>query len=106
MTAFQPCQQKYTPILLGFDKIPATPTQAMERLHRATQTPYHAFWPCEVSLLDEKVVDRTRIHGSRQVTDVYLLALAVAKGGRFVTLDRSIPLSAVAGARPENLVIL
>ena len=35
---------------------------------------------------------------AKQVTDTYLLALAVANGGRFVTVDQSITLSAVPGA--------
>jgi predicted nucleic acid-binding protein len=44
--------------------------------------------------------------GSRQLTDVYLLALAVRRGGRLVTLDRAVPLEAVVGARAEHLVSL
>ena len=66
----------------------------------------HEFWPCELSLLDERLVDPTRLHGSRQVTDAYLLALAVTRGGRFVTFDGSAPLSAVHGAGGEHLVVL
>jgi hypothetical protein len=46
------------------------------------------------------------VHGPKQVTDVYLLALAVARGGRFVTFDRTVPISAVAGARGDQLVVL
>jgi len=34
------------------------------------------------------------VHGPRQVIDAYLLALAVGRGGRFVTFDRSVVLSA------------
>lgn len=85
---------------------PVPVAQAAERLCRATQGEYHEFWPCDLSLLDERKVDRTRVHGPRQVTDVYLLALAHAHGGRFVTFDRSIPLEAVAGARAADLVVL
>jgi hypothetical protein len=72
----------------------------------ATRTAQHEFWPCDRSLLDETRVDRTRVHGPKQVTDVYLLALAVARGGRFVTFDRTVPISAVAGARGDQLVVL
>jgi hypothetical protein len=69
-------------------------------------TEHHRFWPCEVSLLDEKVIDASQLHGPRQVTHAYLLALATANGGRLVTFDRAIPVAAVPAARPENLVIL
>jgi hypothetical protein len=85
---------------------PIPPAEAADRLERATGDEHHAYWPCDVSLLDERQVDRTRLHGPRQVTDVYLLALATAKGGRFVTFDGSIPLRAVRGADEEALVVL
>jgi predicted nucleic acid-binding protein len=57
------------------------------------------------ALLDRRV-NALHVHGPRQVTDVYLLALAVEQGGRFVTFDGSIPLSAVPGARPEQLLVI
>jgi toxin-antitoxin system PIN domain toxin len=85
---------------------PVPTGEAMERLAAAARSRHHAFWPCDLSLLDEGKLDRTRVHGPRQVTDVYLLALAAAKGGRFVTFDRSVPLSAVPGARSKHLVVL
>jgi hypothetical protein len=40
------------------------------------------------------------------LTDAYLLALAVRRGGRLVTLDRSVPLAAVPGASERHLVSL
>ena len=82
------------------------PIEASERLRRATDTPHHAFWPCDLSLLDDQVFDRSRIHGPRQVTDAYLLTLAAANEGRFVTFDRDVPLDAVRTATPEHLVVL
>jgi len=85
---------------------PISPFEAMERLRRATSTRYHEFWPCSFSLLEEERMNSTRIHGPRQVTDVYLLALAVEKKGRLVTFDSKIPRSAVTGASVENLVVL
>jgi toxin-antitoxin system PIN domain toxin len=85
---------------------PVPPAEAMARLARATHTGHHQFWPCDRSVLDERFVDRSRVHGPRQVTDAYLLALAVAHRGRFVTFDHALPLAAVPGARPEQLVVL
>jgi uncharacterized protein len=78
----------------------------IERLAEAAAGSWHTFWPDDVSLLDPKVADTTRIHGPRQLTDVYLLALAVRRQGRFVTFDASVPLSAVAGAERRHLVLL
>ncbi len=84
---------------------PVSTKEATQRLRRATSTEHHQFLPCDASILDE-VILADRIHGSRQVTDVYLLALAIAHGCRFVTFDRSVPLSAVVGADPEHLLTL
>ncbi len=85
---------------------PVTPAEAIGRLARATRTEHHRFWPCDLELVGVAHIDPNRVHGSRQVSDVYLLALAAAHHGRFVTFDRSIPLSAVAGAEPRHLVVL
>lgn len=85
---------------------PVSPSHAIDVLARATRTRHHEFWPCTISVLDSKVIDRSRVHSSKHVTDAYLLALAVARGGRFVTFDQSIPLSAVPGATPQHLTIL
>jgi toxin-antitoxin system PIN domain toxin len=76
------------------------------RLAEAAAGPTHEFWADEVSLLDPDCLDWRHVLGARQVTDVYLLALAVRRGGRLVTLDGGIPLKAVAGAKPEHLLVL
>jgi len=85
---------------------PISPGEAIKRLASATRTPHHEFWPSTVSLLDEEFINRSRIHGPRQVTDVYLLALAAQHEGRFVTFDQSVPLSAAINATKANLAVL
>jgi uncharacterized protein len=85
---------------------PIPPSQAIELLARATRTDHHDYWACDVSLLDERVIDRSRIHGHKQITDAYLLALATARNGRLVTFDQSVALSAVPGAEKRNLMVL
>lgn len=44
--------------------------------------------------------------GHRQITDVYLLALAVKNDARLITFDARIPLSCVHGAQARHLVVL
>ena len=78
----------------------------MERLQEACATKVHEFWPDDVSLLDASVADPSRIHGPRQLTDLYLLALATRHGGQFVTFDASISLEAIKGARKADLFVL
>ncbi len=85
----------------------ALPIQAvMKRLADACEEDVHEFWSDEVSLLNPNVVDSTRIHGPRQLTDIYLLALAVEQEGRLVTFDTGVPLAVVRKATPDNLVVL
>lgn len=85
---------------------PVPVATAIDRLARAALGAHHAFWPCDASLLDARAIDRRLLHGPRQVTDAYLLALAVAHGGRLVTFDGAIPLAAVEGASAAHLVLL
>jgi toxin-antitoxin system PIN domain toxin len=85
---------------------PVSPTQAIGLLGGACGTTHHAYWPCDLSILDERIMDRSRLHGPRQVTDAYLLALARANGGRFATFDQSVPISAVRGAVDDDLVVI
>lgn len=76
------------------------------RLTEATNDASHEFWPDVVSLLDEGVVRWQRVLGSRQLTDVYLLALAVARNACFVTFDHGIPVDSVDGAQARHVVAL
>lgn len=60
--------------------------QVAERLSEAAESPDHKFWPANVSLLGAGLFDWSRVLGHRQVTEVYLLSLAVRNNGRLVTL--------------------
>ncbi|MGI8426245.1 MAG: TA system VapC family ribonuclease toxin [Actinomycetota bacterium] len=85
---------------------PISPAEAIKLLAEAVNTHHHEFWKCEISLLDQGIIDSTRLHGSRQVTDTYLLALATQNGGRFATFDQTVPVSAVVGATEQNLALI
>ena len=85
---------------------PKLPAETLARLERSTAGGNHAFWPDDVSITDAAVFDWDRLQGHQQVTDIYLLALAVAHVGRLVTFDQRIQPGAVKGSRPEHLVTL
>ena len=76
------------------------------RLRRFCDSGGHVFWADEVSLLNGSLFDLSRIAGHRQLTDVYLLGLAQSRGGRLVTFDRTIPVSAVKGASADSLEVI
>lgn len=87
-------------------KFPVPLSKAFRDLREVTERDDHAFWPDDISLLDERVINRERIFGPKQLTDIYLLALAVKHNGRLVTFDRAIPIAAVRGAKPHHAVVI
>jgi toxin-antitoxin system PIN domain toxin len=76
---------------------PGTPSAVAQMMTGLCALPGHVFWPDDISLLDAKKVDASRILSSAQVTDSYLLALACAHGGKLATFDRRLVVDAVRG---------
>jgi toxin-antitoxin system PIN domain toxin len=79
---------------------------AISILRAQLQLPGHEFWPDSVSVADQQIFDHSRLLGPGQITDVYLLALAVKHGGRLATLDQAIPIAAVRGADERHVVVV
>ncbi len=79
------------------------PGEIIQRLKQFAQGTNHQFWPDDVSLFDETIFCRDRLHSSRIITDLYLLALAVKHQGCLATFDQAIPISAVCAAGASNL---
>lgn len=61
--------------------------------------PRHVFWADDISLVDVDHIDSDQVLTSTQVTDTYLLALAVAHGGKLATFDRRLSVKAVKGGK-------
>jgi uncharacterized protein len=80
--------------------------QIAARLGEACANEAHVFWPDSLDLLGGPAVRWPHVLGHRQVTDAYLLALAVKNGGRFVSFDGRIAPNTVLGAKPEHLVVI
>lgn len=85
---------------------PVPMAQLVGMLQRSFGAAPHRFWPDDISLLDAARFDHALIQGHRQLTDVYLLALAVKHRGRFVTLDKRALDIPVLGAGASSLVTL
>jgi uncharacterized protein len=97
----------------GFVRIISTPSfhpkrvsvaEAFELLVELTQRPGHRFWPLDITLAEAVERFEGRLFGHRQVTDAYLLGLAVRNKGRLVTLDRGI--EALAGSEFAHHVLV
>jgi uncharacterized protein len=78
----------------------------MRRLTAALASAEHVFWPDSISLCDASLFEAGRILTPKHLTDIYLLGLAVDKGGRLVTFDRGIPVGAVPKAKTRHLLVL
>ncbi len=80
--------------------------QVIRQVRTICESRHHHFWANDLSILDASKITHQHLLGNKQITDVYLLALAVQNAGRFLTIDGKIPLQAVNGAKKENLINL
>jgi len=91
---------------------PAYPGQAttiedaVSRLRTFCSEREHVFWPDSVSIRERGRLRWNHVQGHRQITDVYLLALALSNQGRLATFDSTISLRAIEGAKEQNLELI
>jgi len=90
----------------GYPGRRTTLDDAIWRLRAFCEHEDHLFWPDSVTIRDSELFESASIQGYRRLTDIYLLALAVANHGALVTLDRSIGTSGVSGAREDHVTLL
>ena len=74
---------------------PDSPTAARTLLLSLLASPGHQLWPDDASLTDTRFFPT--LPSSKHLTDLYLLGLAVKRGGRFATFDQSIDASLIPG---------
>ena len=85
--------------------IDAPATAIVKSLKTLCASGDHVFWTDGPSLRED-LFDLSYAPGHRQVTDVYLLGLAVRHDGRLATFDRGIPIKAVKGATAETVALI
>ena len=72
----------------AFSPQAVTVMEALRALSASTQSHSHRFWDDSVRLDEAMHLVDARIAGHRQLTELYLLALAVRNRGKLATLDR------------------
>jgi toxin-antitoxin system PIN domain toxin len=77
-------------------------SEALDMLGALTKLPGHAFWTMDVGIADAVENLQDRLFGHQQVTDAYLLGLAIRKKGKLVTLDRAV--KNLAGAQFDRFL--
>ena len=88
-----------------YPNTPGSPATVAVIVAQLRALPGHIFWPDDISLVGADQVDAAQILTSAQVTDSYLLALAVAHGGRLATFDRRLSVKAVKGGKSALEII-
>ena len=74
----------------AFSRDAVTPREAAGLLAANTAAKDHAFWPDELPFAEAVAFTGARLVGHQQVTDAYLLGLALRRGGVLATLDERI----------------
>jgi len=73
----------------AFSSQAVSPKEAIQALGINVRHPAHQFWPDDISLAElAKLQDR--IVGHQQITDAYLLCLAIHHRGKLATMDRGV----------------
>jgi len=83
---------------------PGDVTAVLAIFRQLCGAPGHRFWPEDTSIL--QILEPDAIITHAQITDVYLLGLAVHKRGKVATLDQRIPVDAVRGGRKALELII
>jgi hypothetical protein len=83
---------------------PGDVTAVLDIFRQFCEAPGHHFWPEDISIL--QILEADAIITHVQITDVYLLGLAVHKRGKLATLDQRIPADAVRGGRKALELII
>jgi len=74
----------------AFSRDAVQPREAIHVLSANTAAKDHAFWPDDVPFAEAVAFAGVRLVGHQQVTDAYLLGLAIRRGGVLATLDQRI----------------
>ena len=86
--------------------LPQTVASAIKLLTMAKNATDHAFWPDNVSLLDQNSFHTEAFTHHGQITDSYLLALAFKNNGRLVSFDQGFKPFTVIGVKSNHLHII
>ena len=82
------------------------PAQAMQALASMTDQPHHEYWADAPEPLQLPIVASAALVGHRQVTDAYLLGLAVLRRQCLATLDRGLLTFAQAGGLSAHVELV
>jgi hypothetical protein len=74
----------------AFSSDAVAPQEALKLLTANLNHPSHLFWPDDIGFADAVEPVRKQIEGHQQVTDAYLLGLAIRRKAKLATMDRGV----------------
>jgi toxin-antitoxin system PIN domain toxin len=91
----------------AFSRLVVSPLDALQVLQGSLAHRAHRFWTEDIGVMEAVAPIGKRLLGHQQITDAYLLGLAIHKKGRLATLDAGVAalLPSAASARSAVMVL-
>ena len=83
-----------------------TPAQAFAAIAQLTTHRAHVFWPDDLPFVLQRHVRPEHLQGHRMITDAYLVALCMHRGGILATFDAGAATIARTAGRPDAAVLI
>ena len=90
----------------AFSRRVVSPRDALAVLQGSLQHRAHRFWAEDIGITEAVAQFGRRLTGHQQVTDAYLLGLAIHKKGRVATLDSSLAFLLPDKSSAKNAIVL
>jgi uncharacterized protein len=74
----------------AFSPEAVTPAEAIALLEENLRHPSHEFWPDDLSFAEAAAYLKPDLSGHKQITDAYLLGLAIHHQAKLATFDRAL----------------
>jgi toxin-antitoxin system PIN domain toxin len=88
----------------AFSSDAVAPQEALKLLSANLKHPSHRFWPDDVTFAEAVEPIQKQIVGHQQVTDAYLLGLALRRKAKLTTMDRG--MSALLPVDQQNAIVV
>ena len=90
----------------AFSPDAVSPSEAAALLASNLKHPHHQFWPDEITYTQAAEPFSDRLAGHQQVTDAYLLGLAMHRKAKLATMDQAVATLLASQSQRDNFLIL
>jgi predicted nucleic acid-binding protein len=90
----------------AFSPDAVSPAEAASLLASNLKHAHHLFWPDEITFAQAIQPFSNRLAGHQQVTDAYLLGLAMHRKGKLATMDQAVEALLTSQSQKDNFLTL